>query len=155
MISYKKTLEKYGIDLCKKAYELSQHGHGNISISCELEAIMGVDYVSTTDADLMVLAYKATIRPKVGDGATISYGSDRYPYTVIEVSKSGTRIRIQEDEAVLTNGSPYEDQEWSYSRNKDGAVKTASLRKDGRWRLMGCEIYVYLGSRSRYNDPCF
>ena len=43
--------------------------------------------------------------PKVGDGASFGYGSDTYPYNVIEVSASGKTIKIQADTYNHSPGS--------------------------------------------------
>ena len=92
----------------------------------------------------------------VGDGATLSVGSDRYPATAIRVSPKGT-VWIQEDAAICTSGNAYnsEMQDWSYTPNPDGRIHRCSPSKKypGRWTSGG--IPVHIGSRSRYNDPSF
>ena len=45
------------------------------------------------------------IQFKVGDGATIWVGSDRYAATVVEVSKTGHRVVVQRDYAIAAPAS--------------------------------------------------
>lgn len=92
---------------------------------------------------------------KVGEGATINHWTDRSACTVIEVSKSGKRIKIQRDKATLLNGmnSDAEDkltcevggfaghvsgrQRYDYERDENGSISEVSLRKNGKWILKG------------------
>lgn len=95
--------------------------------------------------------------PTVGMGATHNVGSDSYPYTIIEVSANGQRIRVQEDTAtrVDSNGMS-ESQDWIYERNPSGKVLEFSLRKFGIWREKGekhCSLSI--GIRRMYQDPSF
>ena len=94
-----------------------------------------------------------TTKFEVGDGATVHYYSDCKAFTVIEVSKSGKRIKIQNDKATLLNGvnSGEPDalimtsggfaghtsgsQRYKYERDESRGILTASLRKDGNWRV--------------------
>ena len=92
--------------------------------------------------------------PVVGMGATICYHSDRYPATVIWVSASGKTIRIQEDNAVRTdmNGMS-ECQDYTYSPDPNGAIRTARLTKRG-WKVSKGPS-VALGTRRKYYDYSF
>ena len=94
--------------------------------------------------------------PKVGDGATLVVGSDRYPATVIRTTPKGT-VWIQEDDAVCLSGNAYnsESQDWACTPNPGGAIRRCSPSKKypGRWTASGTP--VYMGSRRRYNDPSF
>jgi len=95
--------------------------------------------------------------PVVGMGVTYCVGSDSYPYTVIEVSKSGKRVRVQQDTAtrVDSNGQS-EAQTWLYESDPDGKVMEFSLRKTGVWRPKGSDhCYLSLGGRRKYSDPSF
>lgn len=87
----------------------------------------------------------------VGMGATIHGYSDSYACTVIEFSANGKRVKVQEDEATLLNGFnsgepdalQFEQggfcghtsgtQRWECKPNPKGAIRTFSLRKNGRW----------------------
>lgn len=98
------------------------------------------------------------VTPKVGMGATGVFGSDCYPYTIVEV-KSKTRIVLQEDTAFVGEGHDFfENQVWEFSRNPDTPKIEVSRRKNGRWVEVGvdvdCNGYV-IGQRRRYIDPHF
>jgi hypothetical protein len=95
--------------------------------------------------------------PFVGMGVTYGYGSDRYPGTIIEVSKSKKKIKFQSDEykRVDNNGPHTENQKYDYFRNVFGGVQEASLRKDGKWKITGTRCTIGLGHRNHYYDPCF
>lgn len=94
--------------------------------------------------------------PKEGDGATIQVGSDRYPYTIIGIYRNGRNIVLQMDKYTRTdNNGMSESQTYSFERDKDGEIQTATLRKDGSYRLMGSKIPVWIGSRYAYYDYSF
>ena len=94
--------------------------------------------------------------PKIGDGATLSVGSDRYPFTVIRTTPKGT-VWIQQDDAVCTSGNAYnsEAQDWEMTPNPDGVIHRCSPSKKypGRWTWSGMPVHI--GHRSRHNDPSF
>jgi hypothetical protein len=95
--------------------------------------------------------------PKVGDGATEGLGSDRYPYTIIEVI-SPRKIVVQEDHAEFKGKTLLSElQHWVFTRNPEGRKVTLTLRKDGRWRRVGKSSQrsssFSIGHRSRYRDP--
>lgn len=101
---------------------------------------------------------KSTISdiPSIGMGATIRIGSDSYPVTIIQVTQNGKKIVLQEDEATRTdNNGLSELQEYTYQTNPNGTTHIATLRKDGRYRLQGEQIPVYIGIRRKYYDPSF
>lgn len=94
--------------------------------------------------------------PTIGMGATIRIGSDSYPATIIQVTRNGRRIVLQEDNATRTdNNGLSELQEYTYETNSNGTTHIATLRKDGRYRLTGGQIPVSLGNRRKYLDPSF
>jgi len=91
-------------------------------------------------------------KPTVGMGATKIMFSDRHPYTVIEVM-SEKRIKVQEDSATRTDKNGFsESQEYTYEPNPNGTVYTLSLRKDGRWRVVGDTQVFSVGTRREYYD---
>ncbi len=98
----------------------------------------------------------------VGDGMTYSIGTDRYPYTVIEVSSNGKSAIIQEDSCVMSsNGDYFGNQDWIISPNPNGPKREISLtaKKIGKnivsfWKSKGGSSRFYLG-RSKYEDPHF
>jgi hypothetical protein len=94
----------------------------------------------------------------VGTGATNGVGSDRYPYTVVEIL-SPKRVVLQADEykRIDSNGLS-ESQRYDFRRNDSGAKVTVSLRKDGVWRRVGESMggsRYHLGHRDAYSDPSF
>jgi hypothetical protein len=101
-----------------------------------------------------------TITPEVGMGVTMSVGSDRYPYTIVEVINPSKKIIIQEDTARLVEGSAMsEHQKYEYAPNPEGKLVTLTKRKFGKWVTQGESVYggsrFYLGERAQYLDPSF
>lgn len=97
--------------------------------------------------------------PEVGDGATFLHWSDRSPGTVVEVVSS-KEIVVQADNYKLVNGSTLsESQNYEFSPNPDGAKRTFTLRKNGRWVSKGSGMKsgstVAVGFRDAYYDPTF
>ena len=94
---------------------------------------------------------------RVGDGATMSVGSDMYPYTVVEVNKSGKTLTIQQDDFTLVSGDIYSGAEYSYSQNKDAQTEVVRW-SDKRNCFKGAGRHgtrVYVEYRNYYYDPCF
>jgi hypothetical protein len=96
------------------------------------------------------------IIPKIGMGATIQHWSDRTPCTIIYVSDSGKKIHLQYDiyHRLDQNGMS-ELQKYIYKPDPSGQVVKASLRKDGRFRLVKSQTPVTIGIRNRYYDYSF
>ena len=98
-------------------------------------------------------------QPTVGMGATLCVGSDRYPYTIVEIIGSKT-IVVQADEFRRTDsrGAFTEQQEYSFTRNPFASKLTFTLRKDGRWHRRGESMKgspLLVGWRAAYQDPHF
>lgn len=88
--------------------------------------------------------------PVVGDGVTISCGSDSYVGTVIEI-KSSHRILVQED-AVVEDGHGHAS---SITRNENGAVMELILNKRG-WAVLHNPLqHARIGERHYYYDLSF
>lgn len=96
------------------------------------------------------------IEPAIGMGVTICYWSDRIPGTIVQISSSKKTIFIQEDyyQRIDNNGLS-ESQEYQYSRNIDGAIHTATRRKDGSFRISKSKTLVALGHRRKFYDFSF
>jgi hypothetical protein len=91
-----------------------------------------------------------------GMGATICHWSDRTPATVIDMTASGKTITLQADKYTRTDDNGMsEDQSYEYERDPNGTIYRATLRKDGRYRLVGSKEQVSLGSRRKYHDYSF
>lgn len=105
----------------------------------------------------------AAIVPTVGMGASYGAGSDSYPATIIEVSKSGKQLTIQHDEIIVTGEwaqGEYEAKTYSTIENPEGATAVYTLRKNGRWILKGQPISAWycalsIGQRRYRQDPHF
>lgn len=94
--------------------------------------------------------------PTVGMGATIHVGSDSYPGTVIQVTRNGQRVVIQEDVATrVDNNGISESQDYTYEPNLNGEIYIATLRQDGSYRVTGSRMPVSIGFRRKYLDPSF
>jgi hypothetical protein len=95
---------------------------------------------------------------KVGDGATKYVGSDRYPYTVVEVL-SPKKVVVQGDDFKRTdNNGMSESQTYEYTRNPFSDKITLTLRKNGRWVQQGEPLNgtgYRLGDRDCHMDPHF
>lgn len=98
--------------------------------------------------------------PKVGDGVTIYYWSDRHAGTIIAV-KSPKSIVVQSDLEVRvdTNGPFTESQTYRYEQNQNGPTQTFTKRKNGRWVAAGegmrSGTMLTIGTRCAYRDPSF
>lgn len=96
------------------------------------------------------------MKPVVDMGATIIHWTDRTPVTIIDVSASGKKILLQEDQSIrLYNNGMSEEQSYSYERDINGLIYSASLRKDGKYKITGTNTVVVLGSRRKYYDYSF
>lgn len=92
--------------------------------------------------------------PEVGDGAFSVVGSDRYPYTVTKVSKSGATIEVRRCRARVVSGS------WTVGpRPVIEYEETDQESEVARWsRSKGCFVTpggsrIVTGERSYYQDP--
>lgn len=108
--------------------------------------------------------------PTVGAGATVYGYSDREAYTVIAVAPGGRRCTLQRDKATLLNGHNSTEadkltfspggfmghtsgrQRYSYEADPDGEKITATLRKDGTWRVANSKARVVMGVRNEHYD---
>lgn len=94
--------------------------------------------------------------PVVGIGATISFHSDRVATTLIQVTHKGKRLILQRDKATrIDHNGMSEIQEYNYEKDTNGEIYTATLRKDGAYRLVGGTERVSLGVRREYYDFSF
>lgn len=95
--------------------------------------------------------------PPVGELATYCIGSDRYPYTVIEVSASGHRVVVQgRKRRRVDNNGLGGAQRYITTENPEGDTMVVTRRKDGRYRPKGSKVgYVFFGEADCYSDPHF
>lgn len=94
--------------------------------------------------------------PEIGMGVTELCWSDRYPYTIIDITKSGKTITIQRDKAIrIDNNGMSEDQEYVYERDPNGIIYKARKNKYGRWQTIGDKTRLKIGEREKYYDFSF
>jgi hypothetical protein len=99
-------------------------------------------------------------KPEVGMGATILMWSDRHAATIVEVSKDGKRVVIQEDNAVRTDKNGMSEcQDYTYSPNPNAAKQVFTLRKNGTYVQEGSSMrsgtIIRIGERDSYHDFSF
>lgn len=71
--------------------------------------------------ELKIIQEKEELNVKVGDGATISWYSDKTPVTIIEVGKN--YIKVQEDDAIrIDNNGMSDNQDYRYERNVHNTI---------------------------------
>lgn len=98
------------------------------------------------------------IMPTVGDYATYHIGSDRYPFEVVKVSKSGKMVYLRPLKAIRTDSNgQFEIQTYTYEPTEGDWTMKATLRKDGSYKAVGNTTYgtVTLGYANAYSDPSF
>lgn len=101
----------------------------------------------------MLAGTPASVTPVVGMGATYHGWTDRTPYTVVAVSKTGKTVTVQEDDAVRSdNNGMSESQGYLFIPNANNPKLTLRLTKQG-WSHKGMKFT--LGSRSKYHDYSF
>lgn len=101
--------------------------------------------------------------PKVGDGVSFVYGSDREPGTVtaVQLFKSGARVgrirRIQvayDSWRIVSGNFRSNNAVIEYERNEDSPLMWLTQDANGRWRMSGGNR-VIIGRREYYQDPHF
>lgn len=97
--------------------------------------------------------------PTVGMGATMLFWTDREACTVVEVSKDGKTVLVQEDTATRTDNNGMSDcQSYAYSPDPNGGKHTYTLRRNGRWVRKGDSMRgagLRLGTRDHHHDYSF
>ena len=99
----------------------------------------------------------------LGDAATIHFGSDCFPATIVRIDrwKSGPllglprRVVVQIDDATRVDSNGMSDhQQYTYTRNPEGLTYTAHYSEKLKcWRASGSPIVF--GTRRRYHDYTF
>jgi hypothetical protein len=95
--------------------------------------------------------------PTVGMGATLVYGSDRYPAKVVRVSRSGRTCWVKNVRSVVISGSTRDGSAvYVYGTETDDNEKEIRVNKShaGGWKRQGGGN-VWLGRQERYSDPHF
>ena len=97
--------------------------------------------------------------PVVGMGVTINFHSDSKAATIIQISHKGKRIVLRQDKATRADQNGVsESQTYTYEADPDGAIYIATLRDDGRYRLVGSGKKgkaIPIGVRREYYDYSF
>ena len=92
--------------------------------------------------------------PKVGEHCTKIIGSDRYPYEVVEVSKSGLQCKIRKLDVKPAEGFDYfSNQEYIYSSNENNSVEIIKMNNKGVYT--NNKMRIKFGIANYYQDPCF
>jgi len=93
--------------------------------------------------------------PVVGTHGSFSVGSDSYPCTVVEVSKSGHRVVIEQDEVVRS--TPFPDSTGiEFARREGGSRTVFTRRANGRYRMAGAKWGgLSLSGWYSHQDPSF
>ena len=100
----------------------------------------------------------STVVPQVGTHGSYGIGSDAYPVTVVEVSKSGHRVVVEQDDFHVISGTTLDGSaEFGYTRREGGPRRVFTLRSDGRYRIAGAKNYGGLNLNGWYarRDPSF
>lgn len=96
--------------------------------------------------------------PVLNSPATVTIWTDSYPVTVIAISKSGSKITLQRDRAVVISGSVMDGSaKYEIVRDTTGTTEVATRRGNGRYRLQGWNSggAVNFGFARAYSDPSF
>ena len=94
------------------------------------------------------------LTPTIGMGCTYSIGGDAYPATIIEVSPSGHRIKIQMDKAVVTSSKGMGQEVYEITRDTDGRIEEYTRRKKGNYKEKGHFVgHLTIGKRYARRDP--
>lgn len=98
--------------------------------------------------------------PTVGMGATRTFWTDRRAGTIVKVSASGKSVEWTDDIAVRTDEHGMSDsQSYSYTTDPDASPITFTLRKNGKWVLLGESINggsrLIIGIRDTHFDYSF
>lgn len=114
---------------------------------------LGKDTGSLTN---YMIGTERDLKPEIGMGVTELCWSDRYPYTIIDISKSGKTITIQQDKAIrIDDNGMSENQEYRYERDLNGLVYKARKNKYGKWKIIGGGSQLLIGEREKYYDFSF
>jgi len=90
--------------------------------------------------------------PKVGEGATILFYSDREAYEVTWVSKDGSQCKIRHMKCIYT-GSGYGDEQYDYKSDDSGSeILLEWNAKKGKWGKVWTEINVIKALLNRLFD---
>ncbi len=95
--------------------------------------------------------------PAIGQHGSYNIGSDCYPCTVVEVSKSGHKIVVEMDAFNAGEGHDYFGQQnWVCVRREGGPRKEFTRRQNGRYVSKGSKCgSLSLGGWHAYRDPHF
>lgn len=92
--------------------------------------------------------------PAVGTRASYAVGSDRYPCTVVAVSRSGHRVTVRD--VNVTVWTPFPDSRGvEFEDNGKGRVTVYTRRQDGTYREVGSRGRLAFTGWKAYQDPSF
>ncbi len=121
--------------------------------------IIAGHWLDLTEAQSLQHVFAGMAPDFVGLGATYCIGSDRYPYTIVEVPNHKTVVVARDRRRAQRGHKGGEDQGYVYIPNADADRETFTLRKNGCWCPQGQGMrgagHLLLGEREAYMDPCF
>jgi len=91
--------------------------------------------------------------PKVGDGATILYWTDRRAGTITKVTPTMLVVQLDTVTRIDEHGMS-DDQHYEYAPNPDGARRVFRKTKRG-WRESGGGAGLAIGIRDEFYDYSF
>lgn len=97
-----------------------------------------------------------TSTPVVGTHGCYGYGADAYPCTVVEVSPSGHKVVIEQDD--VTKWTPFPDSHGvEFARREGGPRRTFTRRANGRYGAVGSKRSggVSFNGWYAHQDPSF
>lgn len=110
--------------------------------------------------------YGSSSEPKVGDGATLLYWSDRKGATIIAYDGKILTVQLDDCKRIDKNGAYTECQDYEYTPNSENATYSFRKNKHGFWKEVafrketkrwvnvdGCGLR--LGARDSYHDYSF
>jgi hypothetical protein len=90
------------------------------------------------------------ITPKIGMGATEIMGTDRYPFTIIQIA-SKNRLIVQADKYSAIGTNTANNQNYEYKPDTNGKTEKLILTKYG-WKILGEPVYFKIGYRKAFYD---
>ena len=103
--------------------------------------------------DIMSRATIGAPEPEVGMGATQLMWSDRYPFTIIAVSKNKNQIIVQRDDCKRTDTNGMSDsQSYEFTPNPQADTYLVRRMPGGEWRVVSLEVWDERGRAYPRNE---
>ena len=95
------------------------------------------------------------ITPLVGMKCVQNYYTDRRVCTIVDISKSGKKIKVQDNKVTTIN---FWESKYQIHDELEGKIVEFTLRKNGRWVRLGDSqngLGLILNSDNHFIDPTF